>query len=200
MDLGKKIRIDKLKISKYHTWKPEIELVLANRERDHVVEQNYFFSQTKDPAQHKKWESCDRQARAIIRLSLSHDILENIKDPRTSKHILSHIKSISRLRTLFNKVHVRRDFHEVEMKAGERLLSYIHMPKELRSILKSVITLFNNLETFMAVLGGLLSSYDSIVTTLNAFSGKCTVITSDLVESHLFKEEERQQKNTQTQQ
>lgn len=83
MDLEKGIKIDKINRSNFHIWKPKAELILAYREVDDVVEWTILSSRPKDPVERKKWEQCDRQACAIIRLSLSDDLVESVKGSRT---------------------------------------------------------------------------------------------------------------------
>lgn len=89
---------------------------------------------------------------------------------------------------------VRPSFHNVEMRTGEGMLSYINTVKELEWILKSMETPVDSQEMALGVLCGLPSPYEHIVNTLDALSRENTVFTLNLVESHLLQKEKGQQK------
>lgn len=194
MDYDKSgIKIDKLNRSNYHIWKQKIELILAHREVDDVVDELNPFSPTKDPVEYKKWEQRDKQARVLIGLSLSDDMLENIRGCTSSKSMLDKINNVFRRRTLLNKMRVRREFHTVEMRAGEGMLSFINRVKELGSVLRSMEANLDEQEIAMTILCGLPPEYEALVTTLDALSADSAVFNLDLVESRLLQEEQRQQ-------
>lgn len=104
--------------------------------------------------------------------------------------MLSNTNNIIGRRTLLNQMRVRGDFYNEERRAGERMLSYINMIKKLGSMLKSMDTTVGNQEIAMVMLCVLLSTYNSIVTTLDALSGEHTIFAVDVVESGILQEEQ----------
>lgn len=183
------IKIDKLTDSNFHIWKQKIDLILTYREVDEVASQdNPHKSGTPE---FKKWTQLDKQARALIGLSLSDEMLEHVRGASTAKQMLDDIHNVFQRHTLLNKLRARRNFYTVEMRAGERMLSYINRVQHLGSILKSMNVDIDGQEMAMAILNGLPEQYENIITALDALGDDIKTFTLDLVKSRLLQEEQR---------
>ena len=78
-------RIDKLDHSKYHFWKVRIEHLLILKDLDSFLEEDPPNST--DSAAVALWHEKDKKAQAIIGLSLSNDLLENVREVKTTKEM-----------------------------------------------------------------------------------------------------------------
>lgn len=182
------IKVEKLNENNFHIWKQKINLVLMYRDVDHVVKTQDVPEQGSE--EFHKWNQCDRTARAIIGLSLSDQLLEHVRDATTAKEMYDSIVNVFQRHTLLNKLRARREFYTASMKAGERVLVYINRVCNLSSTLKSMGVDVDDKELAMTVLNGLPSTYDYIITALDAV-GDDSKFTFDLVKSRLLQEEQR---------
>lgn len=185
------LRIEKLSDDNYHIWKQEIELVLAYREVDvAVIEENQF---QRGCPEYTKWKQCDKMARAIIGLSLSDDMLEHVRECSSAREMLQNIKNVFQRHTLLNKLRARRQFYTVEMKQNEKMLTYINRVQHCGSVLKSMEVDIDSKEIAIAILNGLPSEYESLITTLDALEDDKNLFTLELIKSRLLQEEKRKE-------
>lgn len=184
----------KLTENNFHVSKQKIELILTFREVDHVTsERNPHIDGTD---YYKKWLQKDKLARAIIVLSLSDDMLEHVREISSSKEMWDSILNVFQRHTLLNKLRARRGFYTVEMDSGEKMLSYINQVHHLGSTPKSMGVDIDDQEMAMAVLNGLQSKYENIITALDAVGNDSDCFSLDLVKSRLLQEEQRSKLQT----
>lgn len=65
----------------------------------------------------------NEQARTLIDLSLSDDILEHMRAGSTAQQMFQDISNVFRRHALLKKLPARRNSFTVEMTAGERIMS-----------------------------------------------------------------------------
>ena len=75
------IQIDMLDDSNYHFWKIRIQHVLALKDLENFLEED----PPSDSAQLATWTKKDKKAQAIIGLTLSNDLLENVREVNSTK-------------------------------------------------------------------------------------------------------------------
>lgn len=108
------IFIEKLNRTNHHKWKQKIEPALMNPEADEVVDEE--SPHAKETKEYREWNKRDKLSRAVIGLSVPYKTLENVRNYKIAKQMLSYINDIFRCRNLLNNIRARRDFHTVEMK------------------------------------------------------------------------------------
>ena len=75
-------RIEKLDHSNYHFWKIRIEHLLILKDLENCLHEDPPNSN--DSATVSLWHKKDKKAQAIIGLSLSNDLLENVREVETT--------------------------------------------------------------------------------------------------------------------
>ena len=61
------------------------------------------------------WKKKDKKAQAIIGLSLSNELLENVRDITSTKDMWTSIKNVFERHTLLNKLAARKKFYTASM-------------------------------------------------------------------------------------
>lgn len=105
--------------------------------------------------------------------------------------MLDETHNVLQLHTLLNKLRARRNFFTVEMRAGERMLSFIDRVQHLGSILKSMKVDIDGQEMAMAILNGLPEQYKNIIAAIDSLGDDIKTFTLNLVKSRLVQEEQR---------
>ncbi len=78
-------KIDKLNHSNYHFWKIRIQHVLTLKDLEDFLEEDPPLENEVRPDKISEWKKQDRKAQAIIGLTLSDDLLENVREVETTK-------------------------------------------------------------------------------------------------------------------
>ena len=187
---GGRIKIDKLMVSNFQSWRRKVELVLAFRDVEDAIS-DAVDPHTLEGAERKAWLRKDKIDRAMIELSLSDDMLENVRECDTARALWETILNIFERHTLVNKLRARREFYTVTMKPGEKVLPYMNRVRQRGATLKSMGVDVDDKEIAMAALNGLPARYEYIITALDAVSDRESRFTYDLVKSRLLQEEQR---------
>ena len=83
------IKIDQVDNSNYHFWKIRIQHVLALKDLKSFLEHD----PPSNSAQITAWTKKDKKAQAVIGLSLSNDLLKNVRDATSAKDMWLAIKN-----------------------------------------------------------------------------------------------------------
>ncbi len=183
------IRIEKLNETNFFSWKRKIELVLAHREVDDMVDPILCPRRPEDPEELQKWIRKDKTARMTIGLTLSDEMLKNVCHTVTALEMWQEICNVHQRHTLLNKLAARRDFYTATMKSGEKMLVYINRVRQMASVLESMGVAIDDKEMAMAVLNGLPKRFETIITALDAIGDDDPSFTFDKVRSRLLQEE-----------
>ena len=199
-------KIQKLNDSNYHFWKQKIVLFLALKDLGDLLQEDPPISTTSDTASSSpensngtspqidtamaSWKIRDRQARAIVGLSLPDEHLEHVRDVKTAKSMWKTIIDVFERHTLVSKLSARRKFYTITMERGEKVLAYLYRVEQLDSTLKSMKVEIDDKELVMATLNGPPSSYESLIVALDALGNDDETFIFDLVKSRLLQEEQ----------
>ena len=85
-------KIDQLDNSNYHYWKMRIQHVLALIDLENFLEDD---PPTSTPTDIVLWKKNGKEAQAIIGLTLSNDLLENVREVQTTKEMWIAIRMSS---------------------------------------------------------------------------------------------------------
>ena len=138
-------------IKLWHYWKIRIQHVLALKDLDNFLEDE----PPTDSTQLAAWTKKDRKAQAIIGLTLSNDLLENVRDVNSTKNMWLAIKNVSERHTLLNKLSARKKFYSATMESNESVLKFSNRIRHLAATLKSMNVSISDSEMAMALPNGL---------------------------------------------
>ncbi len=183
-------RIEKLNNINYHAWKIRIQHVLALKDLDDFL--------TEEPpkedapkADVTAWNKKDKKAQAIIGLTLSDELLENVRDSESAKLMWLTIKNIFERHTLLNKLSARRQFYTAEMQENESVLKFSNRIRQMAATLKSMGCLISNSEMAMALLNGLPDEYNALISALDAIDSDESELDWEFIKSRIMQEEQR---------
>ena len=179
-------KIEKLTESNYHVWRQKIELILAFREIDHLIE----VGRPSEQVDSEKWTKDDAKARAIIGLTLSDEHLEHIRDCTTASEMWSTITDLFQRKTLLNKLACRRKFYSAKMSDGEKAITFISRVRQLAADCRAMGVAIDDQEIAMTVLCGLPQKYEHLIVAIDAAANDDT-LSLDFVKSRLLQEEQR---------
>lgn len=181
------MKLEKLNENNYHAWKQKIMYLLAFKDLEgHILEDPPEQSTTSTG-----WYSLDKKAMALIGLSLSDEILENVRDCESAREMWKAIMNVFERHTLLNQLSARRSFYTAEMKYDEKVLQFANRIRQMASTLKSMDVDINDKEMAMTFLNGLPESYDGLISALDALGNEDKIFTFDLVKSRVLQEEQR---------
>ena len=86
-------KIEKLDNGKIYIWKPKLELTLAFKQLDHVIE--YDPRAEKSRNNYEEWRKVGKKAKAVIGLTLNDGHLEHVHGTETATVIWGHFAKIS---------------------------------------------------------------------------------------------------------
>lgn len=128
----------------------------------------------------------DKQAHAVIGLSLPDELLEHVRGVNTAKGLLDSVYNVFKCRTLLSKLSARRDFHTVQMRAGERRILHINWVHHSGSVLKSMRVDTDNQEPAMSTHNELAGRYSKIITTVDTLGDDTSMSTLEILKSRLL--------------
>ena len=177
--------IDKLNASNFHTWKQKIKHLLALKDLSEFIENDAAAHDTPE------WRKRDVKAQAIIGLTLSDELLENVREVTTTSEMWKTICDVFERHTLLNKLSARRKFYTATKEEGETALQFSNRICQLAATLKSMDVTINSAEMAMALLSGLPEAYDPLISALDAIIGEEESLEFDYVKSRVMQEEQR---------
>ena len=92
-------KIEKLNASNFHAWKQKIFHLLVLKDLE-----EYIDADPPTGANLAAWRKKDIKAQAIIGLTLSDDLLENVREVQTTKEMWKKICDVFQRHTLLNKL------------------------------------------------------------------------------------------------
>ena len=125
----------KLNDSNFHAWKQKIQLLLASKDLDEIIEDD---EPDLNELEFKTWQRKDKKAQACIGLTLSDSMLENVRECETAKEMWETICDVFEKHTLLNKLAARRRFYTAEKLESESILAYSNRIRQLGATLKSM--------------------------------------------------------------
>ena len=141
-------KIEELNNSNYHYWKIRIQHVLALKDLENFLEDD---PPTSTPTDIALWKKNDKKAQAIIGLTLSNDLLENVREVQSIKEMWIVIKNVFELHTLLNKLSARKNFYTATKNSTETTLQFANRIRHLASTLKSMNVSISESEMAMAL-------------------------------------------------
>lgn len=181
------IRIEKLGKDNYYAWKLRVRHVLALNSMKTIIHED----SPQEESELIVWKRKDEKAQAIIGLSLSDELLENVREIESAKEMWTAIQDIFEKHTLVNKLSARRKFYTAEKQESESMLQFSNRIRQLASTLKSMQVYIPECEMAMTLLNGLPDEYSKIITALDAVDTSESDLSWDHIKARILKEEQR---------
>ena len=137
------------------------------------------------------WKKNDIKAQAIIALTLSDELLENVREATTTEDMWQKICDVFEIHSLLNKLSARRKFYTATMKERETVLHFANHIRQLAATLNSMVAIIDESEMAMALLNGLLEAYDPLISALDEIICEGATLEYDHVKSRTMQEEQR---------
>ena len=181
-------RIEQLDHSNYHFWKIRIEHLLILEDLESFLRED--LPSSNDSAAVSVWHKKDKKAQVIIGLSLSNDLLENVRDVKTTKEMWMAIRNVFERHTLLNKHSARMKFYTATMNTDESVLQFANRIRQLAATLKSMNVIISEGEMAMALLNGLPEEYYALIGALDAIDEVETKLKFEFIKSRIIQEEQ----------
>ena len=147
-----------------HSWKVRIQCVLTLKDLEDFLVEYPPTATVEITASTKK----DRKAQAIIGLSLSDELLENVREVETAKAMWTAVKNVFEIHTLLNKLSEHKKFYSAAMGSEETILQSSNRIPQLAATLKSSNVEITDSEMAMALLNGLTEESNALTSALDA--------------------------------
>lgn len=190
-DSSSSAKIDKLNHSNYHFWKIRVQHVLTLKDLENFLEEDPPHENESRPEELYQWKKHDKKAQAIIGLTLSDDLLENVREVETTKEMWLAIKNVFERHTLLNKLSARKKFYTATMLKNESVLQFSNRIRQLAATLKSMNVSISESEMAMALLNGLPEEYNALISALDAIDEDETKLKFEFIKSRIMQEEQR---------
>ncbi len=184
-------KIDKLSHSNYHFWKIRIVHILTLKDLENFLDDEVPSLDTSRPEEISNWKKRDKKAQAIIGLTLSDDLLENVREVETTKDMWTAIKNVFERHALLNKLSDRKKFYTASMNADESVLQFANRIRQLAATLKSMNVVISESEMAMALLNGLPDEYNALISALDAIDEDETKLRFEFIKTRIIQEEQR---------
>lgn len=113
------------------------------------------------------WNKKDKKAQALIALTLSDELLENVRDVSSAKEMWESIKNVFERRTLLNKLSAHRKSYTANMTNEESVLKFLNQIHQVAVSLKAMNVEISSAEMSMALLNGLPDEFNSMISALD---------------------------------
>lgn len=161
-----KITIEKFNGKDFGWWKMQVEDLLVQKDLDVVMS-----GERPEKIQPDEWETLDKKAKAVIRLTLSKDVAFNILKEKTAKDIMDALSNMYEKPSAANKVFLIRDLVNTRMKEGSSVTVHINNMNSILSRLESVQIKFEDEVQALLLLSSLPDSWSGTVTAVTSSAG-----------------------------
>lgn len=158
--------IDKLNATNFHAWKQKMHHILALKDLSDLIEDDPHIG-----TELVIWKKKDIKGQAIIGLTLSDELLENVREVTSTTEMCHKICDAFERHTLLNKFSARPKFYTATKREEETTVQFSNRIRQLASTLKSINVLIDESEMVMAMLNGLPEVYDPLISALDAVNG-----------------------------
>ncbi len=135
---GSLLRIEKFKGENFHLWKFKMQMVLEEKDLWNIVKGDEVepAEEGTTETQRRQFQKRERKALATICLSLGDEQLSLVRTATTAKEAWSKLKSHYEVKSLANKLFLRKKYFTMSMGVDESMSEHINKMKELASQLE----------------------------------------------------------------
>ena len=106
------IKIEKFTETNFHEWRQWIEMVLALRDLEDMLDEDGTPKDAED-RELTSWKRRDTKASAIIGLTLGSEQLEHVSGCKTTAEMWSTLQGVFQRESLMNRMKALREFYTV---------------------------------------------------------------------------------------
>jgi hypothetical protein len=161
----KKVRIEKFDGKDFSWWKMQVEDLLVEKDLDLAL------GDKPEEMKDADWETLDKKARAVIRLTLTKDVAFNILKETTAKGIMDALSNMYEKPSAANKVFLIRELVNTRMIEGVSVATHINNMNSILSRLSSVGIKFEDEVQALLLLSSLPDSWSGTVTAVSSSVG-----------------------------
>ena len=165
--------------------------LLTLKDLENFLEDDPPSSEEPNSGTTASWFEKYKKAQSVIGISLSNDLLENVRDVTTTKEMWNAITNVFERHTLLNKLSARKRFYTATMSPDESVLQFSNRIRQLSSTLKSMNVIISESEMAMALLNGLPEEYNALISALDAIDEDETKLNFEVIKSRVIQEEQR---------
>ena len=173
--------------SNYFSWKIRIQHLLTLKDLENGLENDPPSSEEPNSGTIASWFKKGKKAQAVIGLSLSNDLLENVGDVTTTKEMWN---AIFERHTVLNKPPARKRFYTATMSPDESVLQFSNSIHQLFSTLQSMNAMIYESEMAMALLNRLPEEYNARISALDAVDEDETKQNFEFIKYRVIQEEQ----------
>ena len=158
MDVGKSVNtIDLLDVDNYATWEIRMKFLLITRGLWSAVVGNEDVDSV-----------TDQKALALIGLCVKEHHLTTLKRCSTAKEAWEQLEGVYQAKSNARKLQLKRELTQLRMESSEPLTKYVARAKDIQDQLRAASYEIADQEVAWAVLAGLPTEYEMMVTVLTA--------------------------------
>lgn len=136
MDLGKSIStgVHQFDGSDFTVWSALMEAVLATKGVAFALEA--VKPEEADASSYQKWLKADKEARAMLLLGLSFEIVKSVVHLKTAKEVWEKLKQLHEKKTAANLIQIQQDFYNAKKGPQESISTYASRIESIASRMK----------------------------------------------------------------
>ena len=195
---GSLLRIEKFKGENFHLWKFKMQMVLEEKDLWNIVKGDEVepAEEGTTETQRRQFQKRERKALATICLSLGDEQLSLVRTATTAKEAWSKLESHYEVKSLANKLFLRKKYFTMSMGVDESMSEHINKMKELASQLEAVGASITEDDQVATLLCSLPESYNGLITALESRADNLTL---EFVTARLLHEEHKRKESLSTQ-
>ena len=152
--VDEKITIEKLDTNNFATWAIQMQAVLATKGLETAL-----VDDNADAA-------VSRKAKALIMLSVQNHHLAALNELATAKLVWQYLEAQYRQQSIARRRHLKQQLNKLQKESSESMSRFMSRAKALQQDLAAAGHVVTSEELIMAVLAGLPSEFDTIVTVI----------------------------------
>ncbi|KAM0048168.1 putative RNA-directed DNA polymerase [Helianthus debilis subsp. tardiflorus] len=187
-----KVKINKFDGQDFWFWKMQVEAYLNLRGLDLPL-----FGQKPENMSVVDWELMDRCAVAIIRLSLTENVANNVVNEKTTVGVLKVLSNMYANPSASNKVFLIRELVNTKMRESTPVIAHINEFNSIISRLISAGIMFDDEKRALLLLFSLPESWSATVTIISVSSGSAK-LTFEWVKDQLLLNEDMRRRSVES--
>ena len=181
--------VNKLSSDNYAVWKFQMKHLLITKGLYTIVDGSEAAPATSAEAGVKaEYQGRAQRALSILALSVSDELVYLISDAQSAKSVWDKLASHFERNTVANKLFLKKQYFRTIMDEGTVMSQHIKHMKELTDKLAAIQAPIAEEDQVVTLLGSLPSSYDNVVTALEA---RVDGLTLEFVHQSLLNEEQK---------
>ena len=188
------LRMEKLTVDTYHSWKFNMRMSLIGKDLWEIVEGSEILQERPTEAQRIQFRKRDNKALSMICLSVATELQIYVRSAKSGKEAWDSLEKHFEEKTLSKKIFHRRKLYHAEMEQGKSMVDHINNVKTIAEHLESLEDAPSEKDLVMILISSLPQEYNNLITTLETLNED--KLTWDYVRDRLISEYERRKESS----